>query len=141
MDKIIKIVIALVAVVIVASAALLFSGMMAITDNDSGIRATDTIYFFYGEECAHCHTVIPFVQNMSRKYPDANIRILEVWHNQTNQKIYRDANIAAGVKSIAVPQVIIGKAVLTGGLEIPQNFEGLIQEYLKKKPDPARTPG
>jgi len=134
MDKIIKIVIAVLAVVIIASAALLFSGMMSVPDSDSGIRATDTIYFFYGEECAHCHNVMPFVQDMSRKYPDANIRILEVWHNQTNHALYQKANIAAGVKYASVPQVIIGKIVLTGELEIPERFEGLIQEYLKKKP-------
>lgn len=133
MDKIIKIVIAVLAVVSIASAAVLFSGMIAVPDNGSGIRATDTIYFFYGEECAYCHDVMPFVQDMSRKYPDANIQILEVWHNQTNYALYQKANIAAGVKYASVPQVIIGKVVLTGGLEIPQNFEARIQEYLKKK--------
>ncbi|MDD5143079.1 hypothetical protein [Methanoregula sp.] len=131
MDKVIKIVIAVLALVVVASAALIFTSTVAL--NDSGIRATDTIYFFYGEECVYCHNVIPFVQNMSRKYPDADIRILEVWHNQTNYALYQKANIAAGVKYASVPQVIIGKVVLTGEPEIPERFEGLIQEYLKKK--------
>jgi len=131
MDKIIKIVIAVLAVVIVASLAFLFTGTMATLDKESSTPAT--IYFFYGEECPHCHTIMPFVENMTRKYPDANIQILEVWHNQTNYALYQKANIAAGVKYASVPQVIIGKVVLTGGLEIPQNFEARIQEYLKKK--------
>lgn len=131
MDKIIKIVIAVLAIVVVASMAFLFTGTMATLDKESGTPAT--IYFFYGEECPHCHTIIPFVESMTQKYPDADIRILEVWHNQTNYALYQKANIAAGVKYASVPQVIIGKVVLTGGLEIPEKFEGLIQDHLKKK--------
>lgn len=131
MDKIIKIVIAVLAIVVVASMALLFTGTMATLDKQSGTPAT--IYFFYGEECPHCHTVMPFVESMTQKYPDADIRILEVWHNQTNHRIYQEANIAAGVKYAGVPEVVSGKTVLSGELEIPANLEGLIQEHLKKK--------
>ena len=131
MDKTIKIVIAVLAVVIVAGMALLFTGTIATLDKGSGSPAT--IYFFYGEECPHCHNIMPFVENMTRKYPEADIRILEVWHNQTNHDLYQKANIAAGVKYPAVPQVIIGNVVLTGEPEIPERFEGLIQDYLKKK--------
>jgi thiol-disulfide isomerase/thioredoxin len=131
MDKIIKIVIAILAIVVVASMALLFTGTMATLA--AGSRDSGTIYFFYGEECPHCHTIMPFVENMTRKYPEANIQILEVWHNQTNQKIYQDANTAAGVKRFGVPEVVSGKTVLVGELEIPAKFEGLIQDYLKKK--------
>lgn len=99
MDKIIKIVIAVLAIVIVASMALLFTGTMAPQDAGSKDTGTSTtIYFFYGEECPHCHNLMPFILNMTQKYPEADIRILEVWHNQTNQKIYQDANAAAGVK-------------------------------------------
>jgi len=134
MDKIIKIVIAVLAIIVVASMAFLFTGTMATLDagsRDSGTAAT--IYFFYGEECPHCHNIMPFVENMTRKYPGANIQILEVWHNQTNQQIYQQANAAAGIKRFGVPEVVSGKTVLSGELEIPQKFEGLIQEYLKKK--------
>ena len=24
-----------------------------------------TVYFFYGEECPHCHDVMPFIRNLS----------------------------------------------------------------------------
>ena len=131
MDKIIKIVIAVLAIVVVASMAFLFTGTMATLDKESGTPAT--IYFFYGEECPHCHTIMPFVESMTQKYPDADIRILEVWHNQTNQRTYQEANIAAGVKYAGVPEVVSGKTVLSGELEIPAKLEGLIQDYLKKK--------
>ncbi|MDD1690103.1 MAG: hypothetical protein LUQ66_05535 [Methanoregula sp.] len=131
MDKTIKIVVAILAVVVVACLAVLVSGTPS--HADSGIPATDTIYFFYGEECSHCHKIMPFIINMTEKYPEADIQVLEVWHNQSNSKLFQQANAALGRSQYGVPEVIIGKTVLTGELEIPAKFEGLIQDYLKKK--------
>lgn len=130
MDRTIKIVAAVLAVVVIASIAVLLSGV-PVSQKDNG--TTGTIFFFYGEECIHCHAVMPFVINMTEKYPGADIRILEVWHNETNQQLYQKANAAAGVTQYGVPEVVIGKTVLIGEVEIPNKFEGLIQEYLKKK--------
>jgi len=134
MDRTLKIVTVILAVVVVASMALLFTGTMATLDTgskDSGSSAT--IYYFYGEECPHCHNIMPFIENMTRKYPEANIQVLEVWHNQTNQQIYQQANAAAGMKRFGVPEVISGKTVLVGEVDIPAKFEALIQDYLNKK--------
>lgn len=131
MDKIIKIAIAILAVVVVASMAFIFTGTMATPGTERGDFTT--IYFFYGEECPHCHNIMPFVENMTGKYPDADIRILEVWHNKTNQQIYQKANSAAGVKQPGVPEVVSGKTILVGEVEIPAKLEGLIQDQLKKK--------
>ena len=131
MDKTIKIVAAILAVVVIASIAIVFSGMPA--EKDSGVSATDTIYFFYGAECPACHYVMPFVINMTKKYPEANIQLLEIWHNETNQQLYQEANAAAGITPSGVPEVIVGKTVLSGGVQIPDKFESLIQDYIKKK--------
>jgi len=128
MDKTIKIVAALLAVVVIASMAVLFSGTPAQKEN------TETIYFFYGAECPHCHNVMPFIENMTQKYPGADIRILEVWHNETNQQTYQHANAAAGIAPPGVPEIVIGKTVLIGERDIPAKLEGLIQASLKKKP-------
>jgi len=132
MDKTIKIIAAVLAVLAVGSIAVMVLGAPAQKDN--GITGADTVYYFYGEECPHCHNIMPFVTSLARKYPDANIQILEVWHNQTNQRIFQKAGAAAGVTQYGVPKVIIGKAVLTGELEIPAKMESLVQDYLKKKP-------
>ncbi len=131
MDQTLKIMAAVLAVAAVACTAVLFFGSPATEDN--GITGTETIYFFYGEECPHCHDIMPFVINMTEKYPDADIRLLEVWHNATNQRIYQDANTAAGWTRLGVPEVVIGRTVLSGERDIPIYFEALIQDYLKKK--------
>jgi len=39
------------------------------------------VYFLYGEECAHCQSVLPFIHNMTKKYPDIPMRQLEIFHN------------------------------------------------------------
>jgi len=90
MDKTITIAISVLALIIIAGIAVVFSGILVQQDtlpNDGG-GATDTLYFFYGTECAHCHDVMPFIENMTKKYPEANIQVLEVWHNETNERLY-----------------------------------------------------
>jgi len=131
MDKTMKIVAAALAVVVVACLAALYTGTQGTAS--PGIASTEPIYFFYGEECSHCHNVMPFITNMTRKYPEADIRILEVWHNQTNQAIMVQVNTAAGMSEYGVPEVISGTTILIGEIEIPQKLEALIQETIKKK--------
>jgi thiol-disulfide isomerase/thioredoxin len=143
MDKIIKIFIAVFAIIAVASVAVLLAthsttetasaSSVAVTGSDS------TVYFFYGEECPHCQKIEPFIDNLSIKYPDVEIRKLEIWHNQTNQQIYTSVNAAAGVTSPSgVPEIVIGKVVLVGEIEIPQKLEAYVQAIEKKKVNPAQ---
>ena len=128
MDKTIKIVAAVLAVVVVVSMAVLFTGTPA-----QKYTPPATLYFFYGEECPHCHNVMPFINNMTKKYPDVDIRLLEIWHNETNQQIYQQVFADAGATPPGVPSVVFGKTVLVGDRDIPAKLEGVIQDYLKKK--------
>lgn len=136
MDKTITIAITVLVLIIIAGIAVVFSGIPVQQDTllkTGGGAPTDTIYFFYGTECPHCHDVMPFIENMTQKYPEANIQVLEVWHNETNERLYIQANAAAGVTAYGVPEVVVGKTALIGANEIPAKFEGLIQNYLDKK--------
>ncbi|MDD1686223.1 hypothetical protein [Methanoregula sp.] len=134
MDKTLKIIAAVLAVVVVASIAVLATGTLTSSQKPAAAGASaGTIYFFYGEECVHCHNVMPFILNMTKKYPEADIQLLEVWHNQTNNRIFQQALAAAGETTSGVPRVIAGTTVLTGEVEIPEQFESLIQASLKKK--------
>jgi thiol-disulfide isomerase/thioredoxin len=130
MDKILKLATGLFVVVIIASIAVFLAGS---PQQAAPSISPTTIYFFYGQECPHCEKIMPFMNNLTQKYPDANIQFLEVWHNQTNQKIYTLANAAAGVTDYGVPEVILGTHVLMGEDEIPANMTALVQDYLKKK--------
>jgi hypothetical protein len=95
-----------------------------------------TVYFLYGEECPHCHVVRPFIDNMSAKYPNVNFQFLETWHNATNANIANTLNDNLGVpeKNRGVPEVIVSGngTPLIGDRDIPGQLEGAILAGLKK---------
>ncbi len=101
----------------------------AAADNSGNV----TVYFFYGEECPHCHNVIPFIRNLSKKYPDVNFLILETWHNETNLVLSHSLHQKLGIPNAGVPEVIVGDVSLVGELNIPAYLETVILEQLKKK--------
>lgn len=43
------------------------------------------LYFFYGDECPHCHVVMPLVDDLITK--GYSIQKLETWHHEENEKI------------------------------------------------------
>jgi thiol-disulfide isomerase/thioredoxin len=100
-------------------------------------KPTATVYFFYGEECPHCHTVMPFVQNLSKKHPDVNFQILETWHNTTNADIFSKMNdqLQVPTSERGVPEVIVAgnTTPLIGSRDIPSYLESVIIEQLKKQ--------
>ena len=102
---------------------------------DTSVEGNVTVYFFYGEECPHCHNVIPFIQNLSKKYPDVDFRILETWHNETNQALSLSLHKKLGIQSAGVPEVIVvgNNTPLIGDRAIPEQLEGVILEQIKKK--------
>ncbi len=42
------------------------------------------LYFYYGEECPHCHTMLPLVDKLIES--GTNVKKLETWHNDDNAK-------------------------------------------------------
>jgi len=98
----------------------------------TSVQSNVTVYFFYGEECPHCHKVMPFVESLKQKYPEVDLRILETWHNETNQALSLALHQKLGIKSAGVPEVIVGNVVLTGSVDIPARLESAIIEELKK---------
>jgi thiol-disulfide isomerase/thioredoxin len=102
---------------------------------ETSVQGNVTVYFFYGEECPHCHNVMPFIQNLSKKYPDVDFRILETWHNENNQALSLSLHQKLGIQSAGVPEVIVvgSNTPLIGDRAIPAELEGVILEQLKKK--------
>lgn len=54
-------------------------------------------YFFYGEECPHCHTMLPLIEKLNKE--GAEIEVLETWHNDANAKKLeeKDTGLCGGV--------------------------------------------
>ena len=105
------------------------------TEPDITIPGNITVYFFYGEECPHCHNVIPFIRNLSEKYQDVDFLLLETWHNETNNALSQQLNKRLGIQNAGVPEVIVtgNSTPLVGDRDIPAYLEGVILEQVKKK--------
>jgi len=134
MDKVIRIIGALVAVGLVLSAAYVVADISGSFHSSPALSpgGGTPVYFFYGEECPHCHVVMPFIKNLSEKYPEANIQVLEVWHNQTNQETYNSVLKTLNRTASGVPVVIIGETVLVGDRDIPAKLEALVRQRLQR---------
>jgi thiol-disulfide isomerase/thioredoxin len=136
MDKTIRTVaIAFVIVLLGAAVFLVAPGLVshgAPAPGAAGVPGTVTVYFFYGEECPHCHEVMPFIDNITRKYPDVDLLKLETWHNQTNQQLSDSMNSRLGIGKPGVPEVIVGDVVLVGSKDIPARLEAVILDQKKK---------
>jgi thiol-disulfide isomerase/thioredoxin len=122
-------------IIVLLVAVLVTAGCVSENKNTT-LTANVTVYFFYGEECPHCHTVMPFIQNLSKKYPDVDFQILETWHNTTNADMFTKINdqLKVPASNRGVPEVIVvGNATpLIGSRDIPANLENVILEQLQK---------
>ena len=138
MDKIIKISALLFAAIILCTALVFVypgvtSGQVIPGSAVSGADSKVTVYFFYGQECPHCEKIMPFMQSLPQKYPDVDFRMLETWHNETNNKLSVTLNQQLGVSNPGVPEVIVGKVVLVGSKDIPEKLERAILAESKKR--------
>jgi thiol-disulfide isomerase/thioredoxin len=138
MDKILKISATLFVFIVIGCVAVFAGGFLnTSSQGTAGANSVSsgnvTVFFFYGEECPHCHKIMPFLNNLSIKYPDVDFRSLEIWHNQTNYVVFNRMNAALDITTAGVPEVIVGKTALDGEIEIPEKLEAVIQDELKKK--------
>lgn len=96
------------------------------------ISADKTIvYFFYSEDCSHCHEVMPFINSTIKKYAHIKFEIIEVGHNITNQNIAISMNQHMNNTEYAVPEVIVGSTILIGSKEISENLESILDAVNK----------
>ena len=130
MDKTIKIAVGLFIVVALACAIFF---VMPHPAEKTPVSGNVTVYFFYGEECPHCHAIMPFIESLKTKYPAVDFQILEIWHNPTNQERSDSMNKKLGVKGVGVPEVILGNVVLVGDKDIPAKLEAAITAELEKR--------
>jgi cytochrome c biogenesis protein CcdA/glutaredoxin len=119
----------LLAVVIIGGALLLGAYLLHIFPSDPAPEAPSgnlTVYYFYGSECPHCHNVTPYVESLREKYPDVSFRLLEIWHDETNNSFQRLLNHKLGLEASGVPQIIVGNVSLLGDDKIQTGLEKAI---------------
>ncbi len=70
--------------------------------------------------------VKPLIEDMKIKYPDLDIRMLEIYHNTTNQQMFGRMSRQFGISSSGVPTVFIGTTAMVGDADIKNRFETTI---------------
>jgi len=105
----------------------------------SGSAGTITAYYFYGDGCTHCANIKPHLIALAAKYPNLELKQLEVYHNTTNQEILSHFQRSYNITTLGVPTLVIGNRVLVGENEIRDNTEPIIIE-LGRVPGDGATP-
>lgn len=138
MDKTLTIAITVLALLIIAGIAVVFSGQPVqqgtLLKDGGGVPADTTIsrsgtvnaIYFYGDGCVHCAKVEPFIERLEEKYPELRLEKLEVYNNATNQQRFVASNQQHTMTNTGVPEIVIGNTVLLGEIQIQDSFETLI---------------
>lgn len=92
------------------------------------------IYYFYGQGCPHCAEVEPLIKELAKKYPQTELKELEVYYNEINREKLQDFNWRFQVKKEGIPAVFIGEQSFIGVEPIKNNLEKQIQYYLVHGP-------
>ena len=94
----------------------------------TGSATTVTAYYFYGDGCTHCANIKPHLTALAAKYPNLDLKQLEVYRNTTNQEILSQVQRTYNLTTPGVPTLVIGNRALVGENEIRDNTEPIIIE-------------
>ena len=89
-------------------------------------------YFFYGDGCAHCARVEPFIQGLESKYNFLKIENFEIYNDRSNMILLNDYfnNYNISNENRGIPVIFIGKNYFIGDKPIIDNLESSIQNNL-----------
>jgi thiol-disulfide isomerase/thioredoxin len=73
-----------------------------------------TIYFFWGDGCPHCAEAEPFLADLVKRYPGAQIRDFETWRHPENAVPFARMAEKFGFEPTGVPTIFIGDRYWVG---------------------------
>jgi thiol-disulfide isomerase/thioredoxin len=120
--------------------ALAWQPLKSVSAAASEVQANKVVmYFFWGDGCPHCTTAKPYLEELKGRYPNLEVRALEVWYNDANQELLNQTAANYGFKASAVPTFFIGEKSWTGyNDQIAQELETAIQVCSTSAcPDPS----
>jgi len=72
------------------------------------------IYLFWGDGCPHCAAAKPFLNELTQRYANTELRAYEVWYVPENQDLFQKMAAAYGFKPSGVPTILIGNQYWEG---------------------------
>ena len=91
------------------------------------------VYFFWGDGCPHCAAAKPFLEELSQRYPQMEVRMYEVWHDEDNLALFDKMATAHGFKAASVPTTFVGSQYWEGYNDtISAQIETAVEGCLEK---------
>lgn len=91
-----------------------------------------TIYFFWGDGCAHCAEEKPFLEDLDEKYPKVEVKMFETWNDPDNAALFQEVAKAYGIRAGGVPTTFIGEEHWVGYAEyMDSDIEAKVLECIE----------
>jgi cytochrome c biogenesis protein CcdA/glutaredoxin len=99
------------------------------------------VWYFWGDGCPHCATQKPYVDGWAERYPELEIRSLEVWHDEANRALFAEQATLRGIEPSGVPATFIGGTGWVGFHEgmLPE-MEAALQALAGRGPPQGPAP-
>jgi thiol-disulfide isomerase/thioredoxin len=107
-------------------AAFIFSQPVSAQSSTPGHHVV--IYLFWGDGCPHCAVAKPFLEDLTERYSNVELRSYEVWNVPENQVLFKKMAAAYNFEPHAVPTIIVGPQYWEGfNDQVGQEIEKTIQ--------------
>jgi len=112
---------------LVTCKALIFS-QPVLAQSSAAKQHKVVIYLFWGDGCPHCAAAKPFLNELTQRYANAELRAYEVWYVPKNQEIFKKMTAAYGFEPHGVPTIFIGNQYWEGySDQIGQEIEAALK--------------
>jgi thiol-disulfide isomerase/thioredoxin len=93
------------------------------------------IFFFWGDGCPHCADEKPFLEELSERYPQVEVKSYEVWYNDENKALFQEMSEQKGFDARYVPTTVIGDQTWTGYNDvIKEEIEAVVVAFVEDNP-------
>lgn len=93
------------------------------------------VYLFWGDGCPHCEELLSFLKSINEEYGKYyNLYTLEVWKDETNNKLMQSLADKLNEPANGVPYLIIGNKAFVGYVKEDQaEIKATIKKEYEKK--------
>ncbi len=87
------------------------------------------VYLFWGDGCPHCALAKPFLNELTKRYANTELRAYEVWYVPENQVLFQKMSAVYGFEPSGVPTILIGNQFWVGySDQIGQEIEATVKD-------------
>jgi glutaredoxin len=94
--------------------AVLIMLILAVLFSTTALALKTTVVMFHGAGCPHCEKMDEFLVELESRYPDLEVKSLEVYFNDRNHDIFKELSMMFNKTIQGVPTLFIDSVVIIG---------------------------